>query len=53
MTVRSRFTELWMHLNLFAPRYNYGASERLGWVCCGIDLPDYNTVMIRIARIRR
>lgn len=27
----------------FAPRYNYGAGQRLGWVCCGIDLPDRNT----------
>jgi hypothetical protein len=25
------------------PRYNYGASQRLGWVCCGVDLPDRNT----------
>jgi hypothetical protein len=27
----------------FEPRYNYGARQRLGWVCCGIDLPDRNT----------
>jgi hypothetical protein len=25
------------------PRYNYGAAQRLGWVCCGLDLPDHNT----------
>jgi hypothetical protein len=27
----------------FQPLYNYGASQRLGWVCCGIDLPDLDT----------
>lgn len=27
----------------FEPRYNYGASQKLGWICCGIDLPDLNT----------
>lgn len=25
------------------PRYNYGAGQRLSWVCCGIDLPERNT----------
>jgi hypothetical protein len=25
------------------PRYNYGAAQRLGWVCCGLDLPDHDT----------
>ncbi|MGX9086959.1 GFA family protein [Mesorhizobium sp. 98Argb] len=25
------------------PQHNYGSSQRLGWVCCGIDLPDRNT----------
>lgn len=25
------------------PRYNYGSSQRLGWVCCGIDLPHHDT----------
>ncbi|MDG4881943.1 GFA family protein [Mesorhizobium sp. WSM4884] len=27
----------------FEPRYNYGASQRLGWVRCGIGLPNRNT----------
>ena len=26
-----------------APTYNYGSAQRLGWVCCGVDLPDHNT----------
>jgi hypothetical protein len=25
------------------PRYNYGSAQRLGWVCCGIDLPHHDT----------
>ena len=25
------------------PRYNYGSNQRLGWVCCGIDLPHHPT----------
>ncbi|QKC98466.1 GFA family protein [Mesorhizobium sp. NZP2298] len=25
------------------PHYNYGSSQRLSWVCCGIDLPDHDT----------
>lgn len=25
------------------PHYNYGSSQRLGWVCCGIDLPHRDT----------
>ncbi|MEW6635059.1 MAG: GFA family protein, partial [Pseudomonadota bacterium] len=25
------------------PRHNYGSSQRLGWVCCGIDLPHRDT----------
>ncbi|MEZ2333914.1 GFA family protein [Mesorhizobium sp. RCC_202] len=25
------------------PQYNYGSAQRLGWVCCGIDLPDHDT----------
>jgi hypothetical protein len=27
----------------FEPRYNYGSRQRLGWVCCGIDLPNRDT----------
>jgi hypothetical protein len=27
--------------NLFPPQYNYGSAQRLGWVCSGVDLPDY------------
>jgi hypothetical protein len=27
----------------FEPRYNYGSAQRLGWVCCGIDLPHHDT----------
>jgi hypothetical protein len=27
----------------FEPRYNYGAGQRLSWVCCGIDLPERHT----------
>ena len=26
-----------------APQHNYGSSQRLGWVCCGIDLPHRDT----------
>ncbi|TIP73045.1 MAG: GFA family protein [Mesorhizobium sp.] len=26
-----------------APQYNYGSTQRLGWVCCGIDLPHRET----------
>jgi len=25
------------------PRYNYGSAQRLGWVCCGVDLPHHGT----------
>ncbi|MBA1143069.1 GFA family protein [Mesorhizobium neociceri] len=25
------------------PRYNYGSRQRLGWVCCGMDLPHRDT----------
>lgn len=25
------------------PQYNYGSSQRLSWVCCGVDLPDRDT----------
>lgn len=25
------------------PRYNYGSGQRLGWVCCGTNLPDHDT----------
>lgn len=25
------------------PQYNYGSSQRLGWVCSGVDLPDHDT----------
>ncbi|RVC63425.1 GFA family protein [Mesorhizobium sp. M4B.F.Ca.ET.088.02.2.1] len=25
------------------PQYNYGSSQRLAWVCCGIDLPHHDT----------
>ncbi|TGQ63460.1 MAG: GFA family protein [Mesorhizobium sp.] len=25
------------------PQYNYGSSQRLDWVCCGIDLPHHDT----------
>jgi hypothetical protein len=28
--------------NTFEPRYNYGSGQRLGWVCCGIDLPHHD-----------
>jgi hypothetical protein len=29
--------------NRFPPQYNYGSPQRLGWVCCGVDLPDRNS----------
>ena len=41
--------EIAIHLGTFdepqfyEPRYNYGVGQRLGWVCCGIDLADYRT----------
>lgn len=25
------------------PQYNCGSSQRLGWVCCGVDLPHHDT----------
>lgn len=25
------------------PHHNYGSSQRLGWVCCGVDLPNRDT----------
>jgi hypothetical protein len=27
----------------FPPHHNYGAAQRLGWVCCGLDLPNRDT----------
>ncbi|ESX99712.1 hypothetical protein X755_11340 [Mesorhizobium sp. LNJC405B00] len=42
-------TEIALHVGTFddpahlVPRYNYGSAQRLGWVCCGIDLPDRDT----------
>ncbi|TPL02349.1 MULTISPECIES: GFA family protein [unclassified Mesorhizobium] len=41
--------EIALHVGTFdnaaelEPRYNYGSSQRLGWVCCGIDLPHRET----------
>ncbi|TPL85132.1 GFA family protein [Mesorhizobium sp. B2-3-12] len=41
--------EIALHVGTFddpaplQPRYNYGSSQRLGWVCCGIDLPHHET----------
>ncbi|AZO19149.1 MULTISPECIES: GFA family protein [unclassified Mesorhizobium] len=41
--------EVAMHIGTFddpsglEPRHNYGSSQRLGWVCCGIDLPHHDT----------
>ncbi|WP_352497942.1 GFA family protein [Mesorhizobium sp. M0030] len=42
-------TEIALHVGTFddpahlMPRYNYSSAQRLGWVCCGIDLPDRDT----------
>lgn len=41
--------EIALHLGSFddpgryEPRYNYGVDQRLGWVRCGVDLPEYRT----------
>ncbi|WP_348629845.1 GFA family protein [Mesorhizobium sp. M7A.F.Ca.US.010.02.1.1] len=41
--------EIALHIGTFddparlEPRYNYGSRQRLGWVCCGIDLPHHDT----------
>lgn len=41
--------EIALHVGTFddparlQPAYNYGAEQRLGWVCCGIDLPHHDT----------
>ncbi|TIQ36308.1 MAG: GFA family protein [Mesorhizobium sp.] len=41
--------EIALHVGTFdnpeglEPHYNYGSSQRLGWVCCGIDLPHRDT----------
>ena len=41
--------EIAMHVGTFddpaehEPRHNYSSSQRLGWVCCGIDLPHHDT----------
>jgi hypothetical protein len=40
--------EIALHVGTFdnpaelEPRYNYGSSQRLAWVCCGIDLPHHD-----------
>ncbi|TJV02680.1 MAG: GFA family protein [Mesorhizobium sp.] len=40
--------EIALHVGTFddparlEPRYNYGSRRRLGWVCCGIDLPHHD-----------
>ncbi|WP_352562841.1 GFA family protein [Mesorhizobium australicum] len=41
--------EIALHVGTFddparlEPRYNYGSGQRLGWVCCGVDLPRRET----------
>lgn len=41
--------EIALHVGTFddpsrlEPRYSYGSRQRLGWVCCGIDLPHHDT----------
>ena len=41
--------EIALHIGSFddpaelPPRYNYGSSQRLGWICCGLDLPHHDT----------
>ncbi|AMY00518.1 hypothetical protein A4R29_14195 [Mesorhizobium ciceri biovar biserrulae] len=41
--------EIALHVGTFddparlEPRYNYGSRQRLGWVCCGMDLPHHDT----------
>jgi hypothetical protein len=41
--------EIALHVGTFddpseiEPRYNYASSQRLAWVCCGIDLPHHDT----------
>jgi hypothetical protein len=41
--------EIALHVGTFdnpahlEPRYNYGSGQRLGWVCCGIELPHHDT----------
>ncbi|RWC48747.1 MAG: GFA family protein [Mesorhizobium sp.] len=40
--------EIALHVGTFddparlEPRYNYGSRQRLGWICCGIDLPHHD-----------
>jgi hypothetical protein len=41
--------EIALHVGTFdnpaelEPQYNYGSSQRLSWICCGIDLPHRDT----------
>ncbi|MBZ9699615.1 MULTISPECIES: GFA family protein [unclassified Mesorhizobium] len=40
--------EIALHVGTFddpadlEPRYNYGSAQRLGWTCCGVDLPHHD-----------
>ncbi|TPN37143.1 GFA family protein [Mesorhizobium sp. B2-3-3] len=41
-------SEIALHIGTFddpsdlTPHYNYGSGQRLGWICCGIDLPHHD-----------
>jgi len=42
-------SEIALHVGTFdepdgwEPRYNYGSAQRLGWICCGVDLPHHDS----------